>query len=358
MQKIYILVDYKDRFELKWKSNPYLSGFNKQFLAKSFEKYGFEVEYIPIANVFPLSRDFQGQIVLYNSNEEIGNNYKTFIEDIIFGLQAAGAYVLPRADFLRAHNNKVFMEILREILLGEGLAGLRSFCFGTLEELNQALSNGKITFPCVIKPSYGAMSKGVSNAFSADELRQKASAISRSRNIRFEVKEYLRSFKKIYKGYLPVSRFQKKFIVQPMVPNLDSDWKVLVYGDQYYPLKRHVRVGDFRASGSHFNYLAGSKSLIPETVLDFVETIYTKLDVPQLSVDVAFDGNKPFLFEFQTVHFGTSTQVEFCEDYFVKENGKWITKKKTMSLEEAYAWAITHYLRNHITLCANESKKA
>jgi len=43
---------------------------------------------------------------------------------------------------------------------------------------------------------------------------------------------------------------RSKFIVQEFIPDLSNDWKVLVFWDKYYVLRRKNRPNDFRASGS------------------------------------------------------------------------------------------------------------
>jgi len=187
------------------------------------------------------------------------------------------------------------------------------------------------------------MSKGVTMAKSADEALRRAKRLSRTPHLRYELRDYLRSKK--YRGYLYESRHQGKFIVQPLIPQLTEDYKVLVYGDQYYVLRRGVRPGDFRASGSHFNYQAGRQSGVPEEVLNFVEKIYNKFSVPHLSVDIVFDGLRPYLIEFQAVYFGTTTHAKFSEEYFIRKAGKWQLEKKTMNQEEVFAYAVAHFLR-------------
>ena len=344
MTPLYLVTDYKNRFGSKWMSSPYLSGYDHGVLAESFARYGFAVEYVPCAEVFSRPRSWAGQLVLYTSCEEIGDNYKPYIEDVVYGLEEAGARLLPRAAFLRAHNNKVFMELLRDQLLGEELTGLKSRCFGTLEELEAALERNEIALPCVLKPVAGSMSSGVTMARTAEELLQRAKRLSRTPHRLYELRDFLRA-KKI-RGYRRESCHQGRFIVQPLIPGLSADWKVLVYGDQYYVLKRHVRPGDFRASGSHNNYLPGRHAGIPDVVLSLVEQVYRRLDVPHLSADVAFDGNRPYLFELQTLYFGTSTQ-DFCEEYFTREEERWVFRKKTMNQEEVLAWGVAHYLERH-----------
>jgi glutathione synthase/RimK-type ligase-like ATP-grasp enzyme len=341
MTKIYALTDYKDIFSSKWKAKPYRSGYDKKLLKKYFNKYGYEIEFIKFQNVEFTSK-WKNRLVIYTSSEEVGLHYKSYIEDIILGLEKLGAFVLPRFDFLRANNNKVYMEIMRESLLCGWFDIEKSLIFGTLNELQNSIENNKIQFPCVIKPASGAMSKGVELANNSKELVRYAKKISRTNNFKFGMKEKLRTFK--YNGYQQESKYQNKFIIQEFIPNLKNDWKVLVYGDHYYILNRGIKKNDFRASGSHCNYKAGSKSEFPIHQLDFVEKIYKQLDIPHLSLDFAFDGKKGYVIEFQAIHFGTST-LEFCEDYYIKKNGLWTVKKQEFDQEEEYVWGIVHYLK-------------
>ena len=349
MTPLYLLTDYKNRFGLKWEASPYRSGYDHASLPECFAKHGYSVEYVPLSEVFSRSNPWKGKLVLYTSCEEIGDNYKSYIEDIVYGLEEAGAHLLPRAAFLRAHNNKTFMETLRGQLLGEELTGLQTRPFGAIEEFEAAIEAGEIAMPCVLKSAAGAMSRGVTLAHTNEEAIKEAKRLSRTPHIRYEIRDYLRSLK--IPGYRRESRYQGKFVVQPLIPDLTADWKVLVYGDQYYVLKRHIRPGDFRASGSHLNYLPGRRSEIPDIALGLVEKIYNKLNVPHLSVDVAFDGKRPYLFEFQAIHFGTSTQV-LCEEYHTRQEDEWVVQQKTFGQEEVFAWSIAHYLSRHPELVA------
>lgn len=345
MKKIICITDYKGNFGSKWKSKPYRSGYDKPALSHAFAKYNIDISFMTCSEVNEIRNLSEKKTFLYTSTEEVGNNYKSFIEDTVFGLEAAGETVIPPYKFLRAHNNKVSMEILRDKMLGYELTGLESMCFGSLAEVIEALKFDKISFPCVIKPAIGAMSKGVELAKSPNQLLSFAKKISRSVNFPYEIKDYLRQFRPSIKGYKPESRYQKKFIVQPFIRGLGADWKVLVYFDQFYALKRHVRPGDFRASGSHFNYLAGSAAKIPDAALDMVQQVYEKLNVPHLSADVAFDGTRPYLLEFQCVFFGTSTHAEFCNEYAIKLGNSWYYSPKKMNQEEIYAYGVAEYLK-------------
>ena len=100
MIPIYLLTDYYGRYGSKWLSNPYRSGYDRRLLAECFARHNFAAQYVPCAEVFTGPKQWSGKIVLYTSSEEIGNNYKTYIEDIVDGLAEAGACLLPRAPLL------------------------------------------------------------------------------------------------------------------------------------------------------------------------------------------------------------------------------------------------------------------
>ncbi|RLD52054.1 MAG: hypothetical protein DRJ05_17785, partial [Bacteroidetes bacterium] len=168
--------------------------------------------------------------------------------------------------------------------------------------------------------------------------------ISYSGNLKVSVKEKIRIRK--HTGYKPETKYQNKFIVQSFIPGLTNDWKVLVYGDHYYILKRGIKDNDFRASGSHYNYKAGSKSEFPLHMLDTIEKIYNMLEVPHLSLDFAYDGEKGYVHEFQAIYFGTST-LEFCDDYYIKKDGKWTTEPQQFDQEEEYVWGVVDFLKKH-----------
>lgn len=342
--KMFFLSNYKGHFGLKWQAEPYRSGYDRNLLTYYLNKYGFSVEFVRMADVDFQRQEWQGKIVLYTSSEEFDSGYKQYIEDVVYGLELAGANVLPNFCFLRAHNNKVFMEILRDLRLGKELSGLTSQFFGTLEELERAIDNQQIEFPCVIKSATGAMSRGVAKAENRSELFEFAQRISRTPHYYHEIKEIIRA--KRMRGYSMESRFQKKFIIQPFIPNLTNDWKVLIYGDQYYVLKRHVRPNDFRASGSHVDYKSGLDAGFPAHMFDYLEKVFEKLDSPFMSLDFGYDGNRGYIFEFQSVHYGTSTQY-LCSDCFIKRGREWVTEKKKFDQEEVFIWALAKYFEKH-----------
>lgn len=339
-----LLTDYKGFFGSKWKSSPYRSGYDQKYLTSLFEKEGISIRFVPLNKVDHRDPSWKNAIVLYTSSEEIGMHYKQYVEDVVLGLEMAGARVIPAHALLRANNNKSFMEIYRDLHIPEDLRTIHSQHFGTLEELQLAINENRITFPCVIKKSAGAMSRGVHLAHTPEELISKTKLISTSGLLKIKVKEKLRERK--HPGYKPDSMYAEKFIIQPFVPGLKNDWKVIIYGDHFYVLKRHTKEGDFRASGSGHNYKAGSAAEFPLHMFDLVDAFYRKMNVPNFSIDFGFDGTHGYIFEYQGVYFGTSTTVR-SSDFYIKRNGAWEIEQKTLDQEQEYVQSIVQFLKKN-----------
>ena len=114
MRKIILLTDYQGRFSSKMPTVPYMSGMDKDLLKNEFIKRGCTVEYLNYPDLDFRNGDYKKAFVLYTSSEDDDLFYKSYIEDIIFGLELQGAYTIPSFKYLKAHHNKVFMEILRD----------------------------------------------------------------------------------------------------------------------------------------------------------------------------------------------------------------------------------------------------
>jgi hypothetical protein len=185
------------------------------------------------------------------------------------------------------------------------------------------------------------MSRGVSKADNAEGLIRQAAKFSRSFSFRHNLKELLRKLKYRDK-YIKESFYRSKFIVQNLIQGLKNDWKVLVYGNRCYALRRDNRDNDFRASGSgkfHF-----SKDL-PAGMLDFAFSVRKHFNVPHISLDIGFDGKRFHLIEFQFLYFGTTT-LEKALFYFKFENNKWEIVESKSNLEEVFVQSIVEFLEN------------
>ena len=339
MRKILLFTDYNLRFGSKASDVPYRSGMDKKLIGKFFSENGFEAIFMNMADAQSLG--YVNDIpVLYTSTEDPGYYYKSYIEDIVLYLSHKGAKLIPRYEFLRANNNKSFMELLRKKFEMQGINTLKSWSFGSLEELFAHIS--ELDFPVIVKKSEGAKSRGVFLAKNNQELISIAKKISRTSYIVQDIKDALRPLK--HRGYKRQSLYRNKFIVQQFIPNLKNDWKALVYFDSVFVLNRGIRYNDFRASGSSFNYLSGSKSKLPEGFLDFALSVRKTLGVPNVSLDIVFDGSDLHVVEFQALFFGTTT-INLSADYYQFENNIWATPQNDHFVEYYYVHSVVKFLR-------------
>src|SRR5690606_36646491 len=129
------------------------------------------------------------------------------------------------------------------------------------------------------------------------------------------------------------------FVEQDFISNLACDYKVLVFGDRYFVLKRNVRKSDFRASGSgDFEFVDP-----PVDVLDFAKAITDTLKNPYLSLDIAQSDQGCHLIGFQATNFGPYTLLNAPYRYI--NNGKnWLKEDNCKDLEANYAYALNFYL--------------
>jgi glutathione synthase/RimK-type ligase-like ATP-grasp enzyme len=338
-KNIIILTDYKGFFGSKQYSPIYRGGMDIPKLIQYFSKQGYHAKAVRIADLNMVDILQNRPFVLYNSAEDKHGFYKSFIEDVIFNLEENGIQVLPKYAYLKAHNNKVAMELLRMRSNYPPIQTIQTKVFGTFEEVKAQAQTFK--YPVVIKAAAGAMSKGVGKAESPEQLIQKAKSISKSRNFWHDLKDVLRLVK-YRKKYVKESFHRKKIIVQNLIPNLSNDWKVLVYGNRCYALYRGVRKGDFRASGSgDFQF----RKEIPEGMLDYAIAIKNYFNVPHISLDIGFDGKVFHLIEFQFINFGTTT-IEKAPFYFIQNNSNWDIVNAKSDLEEIYVDSVCNFIEN------------
>jgi len=336
MKEIYLLTDYKGFFENKYTAVPYRSGMNRELLTKYFAESGYAAEFMAFADVDFRKMDFREQYILYTSSEDHEGHYKDYIEDVVYALCLQGAHLIPDVKYLRAHHNKVFMEMLRDMSRLESIKNITASCFGALEELQERCDH--MDEKLVIKSARGATSSRVFSSASRPDLLKKAAKISRTRHTYHELWDLARSVK--HKGYRRESKHRRKFLTQNFLPDLMNDWKILIFGKKFYVLYRQVRKGDFRASGSGlFNFCDAP----PEGLLDFAKEVFDALDVPYLSLDVALKDNVFHLFEFQAVYFGTLV-IEKSRSYFTQIDGLWCITKDASVLEREYVSSINDYI--------------
>jgi hypothetical protein len=339
-KEVIILVDYKNNFGSKYNAFPYNSGMELSKISSYFNLHGYNAKIFPFYKVDFRKEDYRGKIVIYTSSEDDKLSYKDYIEDIIYGLELCGAILIPPFKFLRANNNKVFMEIIRNLIPDDRINSIHSNFYGTYEEMFNHNKFEEFSYPLVIKPAAGAMSKGVTLAINLQQIIKQIKRLSRTKNYFRELWEQGRSFK--YRGYMKNSKYRKKFIVQNFIPDLENDWKVLVFGKKYYVLKRKNRKNDFRASGGG---LLSYSPEINEGLLNYAKSVFDILGLPHVSIDIAFDGKNYHLFEFQAIYFGSYT-LTYSEFYFINENDQWQIVYKKSELEKEYVDSIITFINN------------
>jgi len=122
---------------------------------------------------------------------------------------------------------------------------------------------------------------------------------------------------------------------------LSGDYKIVIYGNKYFVLFRENRPNDFRASGS--GRLSFPKE-VPQKVLSCAKQIFESFDVPFISMDIGYDGNTCYLFEFQFVLFGQYA-VERSQWHFVFDDSRWNRKETSSIVEEEMLQSVHAYIQ-------------
>ena len=340
MNSLIALIDYKSKFGSKHFDTPYRSGMDKELLAQYFDELQYHITYKYLHDIDFENEDYANQYVIYTSSEDTGYKYKSYIEDLIFSLELSGAHLIPEYKHLRANNNKVFMELMRQFI--KLTSNLESKVFGSMKDL--LINIEKITYPVVFKTSGGASGTGVCLINSEKELITKVKEINQ-RDYLSDLRDYGRSLK--HKGYIRESLYRQKFILQKFIPNLQNDWKVYIFGEKLYIFKRPLLKGrGIKASGGGYdNYFYGLEAEAPDGLFDFAWEVFSKMDVPHISIDIAYDGKDFYLIEFQSLYFGTAG-IPYSEGYFTRKESGWDFITKKLDIEKVYADSIVLYLDN------------
>jgi hypothetical protein len=338
MTRVLLLTDYRNAFYSTVASRRTLCSMDVSRIAQKLRDFGHDLTVEQFAQLIP-SEDLRGVHVLYTSSEDVDLHYKSYIEDVIVALELAGAMPIPASVFLRAHHNKSMMEALRCHLFPEEAAHLDTRRFGTYEELADADLGP--AWPKVIKRADGAGATQVAMAASRPDLLKTARAYSRTTTLIGAAREYGK--RALRPGYVPRSLHRRKFVVQDLIPGLHGDFKVLRYGTRYYVLFRRNRPGDFRASGSGLSTFELPPEVSETALLDYARRIADRIGTPLVSLDVAFDGSRFHLIEFQCLNFGTLA-AEGSAHHHILDQGVWRKVVEPCDLEIVFSDAIHRHL--------------
>lgn len=209
---------------------------------------------------------------------------------------------------------------------------------------------GNPSYPLVWKDSVGAGGKNVKLVYSDRQLK-KIIRLARLKRIQLgDIFSWIKYSlaKELLRTPGARSRYETKIniaphVIQEFLPGLKYDYKVLNFFGSVYVLRRGVRDGDFRASGSgKFCYVD-----VDESLLDFSEEFRKASGVPYISLDVAPCGSSWRALEFQAVCFGPYTQLN-APFYYSKDGGCWKKIKGRPSLEHEYSRSFVGFVRSEL----------
>lgn len=348
-KKITLITDDKEYICLSLCTNKKNNSADVDEIKRHLEEKGWDVDVCKY-NDFNDIDVISDRYIFYASSEDLGLFYKDYIEDRLFALKRQGNILLPELDYFRAHHNKAYMEMLRQTFHSKELKSISSMIFSSPNDLKEYMRGHKIQYPVVAKVVSGSGSAGVAIAKGNKQLMKIAK--------KFSKRIYFDCYANLYrtKGFQSLKNVFRKlrrqrtidyrdkkgrFIVQNFVENLSGDYKVLIFGDKFYVLKRDNRDNDFRASGSgKFAFPNTAGEVVP--ILNYAKLAKSEIDQPMMSLDIAYDGVRCHLIEFQCISFGPYT-LQMSDGYFVETDDGWKRKEGKSVLEEEIADAINTY---------------
>jgi glutathione synthase/RimK-type ligase-like ATP-grasp enzyme len=351
MRRLFILTDERSEFLISKADFKNFTSMNIEKIKEYFSSQDYNVTVCKFSN-FDLNDNYEGVYFLYQTSEAPGSFYKRYIEDLIYFLEKHGAIVIPTHELLKAHHDKIFMEMMRSKFADNSLKTIRSEFFGSWLDA-RCYDSG---FPVVIKQSSNSGGVGVYLAQNRNEFNKyikKAGGILISPTLKdFYVDYFKDTVKNIIKYFYPERAEYVKYnttpvstsiLVQTFINGLNGDYKVLIFGGKYYTMYRKNRENDFRASGSGMFYEVPEEE--HERLLDFAHKITLEINFPIFGLDIGFDGKEYHLFEFQMIHLGTSAihRSKFWHEF---QDGKWVRFEGESDLEVEFSRSIISYINS------------
>jgi len=308
-----------------------------EVLTNTFQKNGYIVNSMTYGEfVNGPYHDIDGSYFYYASSQyEI---YKNYISDIILSIEKRGGILIPEKTLFYAHENKSLQEMEKRRL---SIPSPDSLVIGTYEEALEALKS--MEYPFIAKTDRGFGSRGV------EMIESEKDAVSfvnkhMYRGSRFDIDFLLYIYRSIkYRGRYP--KKIGKIIFQKMVENYEYDWKILVFDNICFCLKRYAKKGDFRASGSGLFTFEESPS---HRVLNFALECRKKLDTPFVSLDIMEDGEDCLLIEYQALHFGLTTAL-MSDRHYIYDGRSWMEKRDKIDIDELFAKSMINYIEERFS---------
>lgn len=304
-------------------------------LKEGLQSNGFAVSILDIEEL-ATSLDWSkltSTVLLLGSHQNL--EIKQYLNDIVsIAALTCNARFLPRPELLIAHENKGV-----QALLGKTLAL-------QIPEQKYRLTSEVLERTVVVKHVTGAGSQMVFVAERCETYKNKllktGLILLTVRDLffylKFPIKRLLR-WKYFTKEYIQYNSRYFRHVTQSLLASPGFDFKVLVFYDRVYVLKREQRAGDFRASGSgRFEFVRPSLELV-DFALDFRKT----LETPYVSLDVIQNGGEISCIEFQCAHFGPYAQM-YAKACYTIINDELVEYNNDLSIEQNYVYAISKFL--------------
>jgi len=314
--------------------------------ADALRSSGYEVitcEFHQIANG---EIDIENSVVFYTFSQK--KEIRAYIKDVVYALKLKNNILLPSYELLKSHEDKGFQELYRKHL---GIAPLKAYYISDANEID----NYDIEYPCVLKTIDGSNGTGVFLVHNKAELLKKIKLVTTKlgffqkldllRRKHFRHKKTVKGWPEFdavrdfhaYKEYVKPTR---NLVIQQFIPDLEFDFRVLAVHDHFYVTKRHVKDGDFRASGTKlFDFDTGDV----QKILNYAKEIHQKVNLPYLSMDVAVSGDKYYLLEYQALHFGNNV-IKLSDGYYQQENTDWKFIKAKPDVNKVLADGLVRFL--------------
>jgi glutathione synthase/RimK-type ligase-like ATP-grasp enzyme len=332
MKNIYLIVDNESFFAHHIK----FGQLDKNIMIDYFNKYKIDLNIITL-NELSFKLNIKNSIIITLSSQK--PYHKAYIDDIYEYLALNDNILIPSKNMIKAHDNKGYQELYKKYI---GLFSLK-YLYINKDTINYE-NVKELGFPLVLKSLGGSGSKGVQLIQNELDLKKEINKLKPSLHIRYFIylKEmFLNTIMRKY-NLEKVEYFKDydNYVIQEFIPNLTFDYKVLVFFDKYYVLKRNISKDDFRASGSgKFEFVE-----IEDSLLKYTESIFKQFNEPFMSLDICFDGNDYYLIEYQGIHFGPYTQIN-AKGFYKKENNKWLFIEEKVKLEEDIVYSLFNHLK-------------
>ena len=264
---------------------------------------------------------------------------KIFAKQLLFAVQQSGTKVFPDFNSGWHFDDKLGQKYLLEAV---GAPLVPTYVFYSRQEANKWLDSA--TFPKVFKLRGGAGSTNVKLVYTKNEAKKlitrafgkgfksydkwgNLKEVFRKYKLKItSLNELLKSIRRLYFSteFARIHGKEKGYVLfQEFIPDNTFDIRVVTIGERAFALKRLVRQGDFRASGSGF--IVYDKEEIDERCVALSFEISDKLKAQCVAYDYVFDTkNNPLIVE---INYGFAHESYFdCPGYW-DESLTWFPKK-------------------------------